>query len=161
MIILHIDAKKCMTELLLRNTFDSFSLVEGEITTFNKFTIDGYIRREFFEEAPDQEYSCWKGLREYCFSLIRGKRTPLNFKFILALPRGEADALASESGPDYPPNSVRGLFLNFHYSNASLTCTTGTSLNFFTMDKSLEYAWDKWAQRFFSEHEIPWEPGTL
>ena len=30
-------------------------------------------------------------------------------------------------------------------------------MNLFTLDKSLEQAWDKMAQRIFSKHEIPFE----
>lgn len=32
--------KSCMSHLLLTETFDSFLLIEGEITTFNTFKID-------------------------------------------------------------------------------------------------------------------------
>ena len=85
MIVLNLKAKNCMPHLLLKPTFDSFSFIEGELTTFNKFTFDGYIQKEFFEEAPEKEFSDWKDLREICFSLIKGKRTPLGFKFVLSL----------------------------------------------------------------------------
>lgn len=33
--IFSLDTKKCMNALLLQHVFDSFMLVEGEITTFN------------------------------------------------------------------------------------------------------------------------------
>ena len=39
--ILTLSAKNCMSHLLLKDTFDHFSFIEGEITTFNTFTIDG------------------------------------------------------------------------------------------------------------------------
>jgi len=75
------DIKGFMSQLLLSETFDNFSFIEGEIVTFNTFRIDGFIQKDFFdtEEEPPQ-YSCWKNLREYCFSIIRGKRTPLSFQ---------------------------------------------------------------------------------
>ena len=38
---------------------------------------------------------------------------------------------------------VGGLYLNLVYENDVLNCITGTYLNIFTMDKSLEKAWDK------------------
>ena len=87
MISLLLDTKHCMTELLLRNTFDHLLFIEGEITTYNKFTIDGYIRKEFYsadgpETAPEESHSTWDRLRDFCFSIIKGKRTPLNFRFI-------------------------------------------------------------------------------
>ena len=46
MIVLNLKAKNCMSHLLLKSTFDDFSFIEGEITTFNKFTFDGYIQKE-------------------------------------------------------------------------------------------------------------------
>ena len=45
MIHLTLDTKKCMAELLLQKTFDDFLFIEGEITTFNKFSIDGFIHQ--------------------------------------------------------------------------------------------------------------------
>ena len=50
MIILTLDTKKCMSSLLLSEAFDHFFFIEGEITTFGKFTMDGYMQKDFFEE---------------------------------------------------------------------------------------------------------------
>ena len=58
------NVKNFMSHLLLKETFDNFSFIEGEIITFNTFRIDGYIQKDFFdseEEIP--EYSLWKNLR--------------------------------------------------------------------------------------------------
>ena len=52
MISLTLNTKKCMAELLLRETFDSFLFIEGSVTTFNKFTIDGYIHSDFTLYSP-------------------------------------------------------------------------------------------------------------
>ena len=109
------------------------------------------------EEAPDREFSLWQEQREYCFSLIRGKRTPLNFRFILALSRPDTVRLLEQENLSLTPEDVQGLYLNFHFNGTELSCTTGTSLNLFTLDKSLEQAWDKEAQQFFTKHGIPFE----
>ena len=142
MISFTLDTKKCMAELLLRETFDNFLFIEGEITTFNKFSIDSH--------------SAWHMLREFCFLLIKGKRTPLNFRFIFSLAKDEIRALIAEKQLDFQPDTVQGLYLNFRYDGALLTCTSGTSLNTFTMDKSLEHAFDQWIGEFFSAHGINW-----
>lgn len=146
-----------MRELLLHDTFDSFSFIEGEITTFSKFTIDGYLHKSFFEEEPDSDYACWKDLRTYCLSIIKGRRTPLDFKLIFSLPREEINSLIQAQNLDFRLDDVQGLYLNFRYDGLTLTCTTGTSLKSFTLDKSLEQAWDKWVQAFFSQKGIDWE----
>lgn len=161
MISFTLDTKKCMAELLLRGTFDNFLFIEGEITTFNKFSIDGYIHKEFYKtdesQAPAEDsHSAWHMLREFCFSLIKGKRTPLNFRFIFSLAKDEIRSLIAEKQLDFQPDTVQGLYLNFRYDGALLTCTSGTSLNTFTMDKSLEHAFDQWIGEFFSAHGINW-----
>lgn len=150
MISLTMHTKTCMTELLLRDTFDSFSFIEGEITTCCKFKIDGYLCKDFFEEEPQREYAMWRELRKYCLSVIRGKRTPLEFKLIFSLSQDGILSFIREQNLDFQPDTIQGLYLNFRYDGSSLTCTTGTSLKIFIIDKSLEQAWDKWAQKFLS-----------
>ena len=39
------NIKDFMSHLLLNETFDHFSFIEGEITTFNTFHIDGFIEK--------------------------------------------------------------------------------------------------------------------
>ena len=43
------DIKNFMAQLLLSETFDHFSFIEGEIVTFNTFKIDGFIQKDFFD----------------------------------------------------------------------------------------------------------------
>ena len=74
------NTKNCMSVLLLSNRFDNFSLINGEITTYCTFQIDGTYHPEFYpdnEDASPEPYVRWKQVREYCFSLIKGKQTPL------------------------------------------------------------------------------------
>jgi hypothetical protein len=158
MIILNLKAKNCMSHLLLKPTFDEFSLVEGSIVTFNKFTIDGFLQKDFYEEAPEKEYSDWRDLREFCFNIIKGKRTPLSFKFILSLAKADFEKFLSANELDgFRPENIQGLYLNFRYDGTSLQCVTGTSLNMFTLDKSLDTAWDEYVRKFFARHEIEFE----
>lgn len=158
MIQLIIDTKKCTSELLLRNTFDTFSFIDGEITTFSKFHIDGFLHKDFYEEKPERDYGMWADYRNFCFSIIKGKRTPLNFKLVFALSEEHTSRIIKDYQLDFAPSNIQGLYLNFHYDGSRLTCTTGTSLKIFTLDKSLDHALDKWAENFFTEHEINWEP---
>ena len=156
--VYQLSAKNCMSHLLLKDTFDNFSFIEGEITTFNKFTISGFLQEDFFDEKPanylvlesifdekpEENYSRWKKTRDFCFQIIRGKRTPLGFKIVLALPEDQIpDFLTAHGLTGYRPEEIRGLYLNFHYDGHHLQCITGTSLNTFTMDKSIEREWDQ------------------
>lgn len=153
------EVKECMAKLLLSETFDPFYFIEGEIVTFGTFTIDGYLKKEFFEqeEIPEREYALWKDVREYCFSLIKGKRTPLSFKFVLGLSDANIEKLLLQQELDFKPQDVRGLYINLKYDGQKLQCITGTAMNLFTMDKSLEQAWDKMVQKFFTQKEIAYE----
>ena len=60
-------------------------------------------------------------------------------------------------GKDYTPEEIFGLFLNFQYDGSHLTCTTGTSLKTFTLDKSLDHAWDELVLKYFKQQQILWE----
>lgn len=151
------NRKEFMKHLLLSETFDHFLFIEGEITTFNKFTIDGYLQKDFFEEETTLEFSFWKQIREFCFSIIKGKRTPLNFKFIFSLSPENIAKLISQNDLDFQPQDVQGLYLNFRFNGVDMQCITGTSLKTFSMDKSLEQAWDKMVQKFFAQKGIEYE----
>lgn len=153
-----LNIKDFMAHLLLRDTFDHFSFIEGEIVTFNTFTIDGFIRKEFFDTGTElPEYSPWKNIRDYCFSLIKGKRTPLSFRFIFSLSRRNIRQMVSQNVPSLDPDTVQGLYLNIHYDGAQLSCVTGTSFRSFVMDKTLEHAWDETVERFLAQKGILFE----
>lgn len=162
--VFSLDTKKCMNELLLQHAFDSFLFLEGEITTFNTYHIDGRLHKEFYQQQttedviiPERAYALWKDQREFCFSIIRGKRTPLSFRFILSLSAPNIVKLLQQEQLSYSLSDVQGLYLNFKYDGTLLTCTTGISMNLFTLDKSLETAWDKMVQRILVKYDIPFE----
>ena len=56
------EVKECMSKLLLSETFDPFYFIEGEIVSFGTFTLDGYLKKEFFDkdDVPEREYCLWK-----------------------------------------------------------------------------------------------------
>ena len=150
--------KELTSHLLLLDTFDNFSFIEGEIMTFNTFKIDGFIQKDFFDTDADlPEYSPWKNVREYCFSLIKGKRTPLSFRFIFSLSSKNIRQLTEQSGLPLRPEEVRGLYLNIHYDGAKLSCVTGTSFKSFNMDKTLEHGWDEMVEKFLRQKGIEFE----
>lgn len=152
------NIKGAMSHLLLRDTFDNFSFIEGEIVTFNTFRIDGFIQKNFFDTASElPEYSSWKSIRQYCLYLIKGKRTPLSFHFVLSLPPENIGHLISQSVPSMAVQNVRGLYLNISYDGTRLNCVTGTSFKTFIPDKTLEHIWDETAENFFRQNEIDYE----
>lgn len=159
-----IDIKDFMNQLLIGDTFDRFSLIEASIVTFNTFTINGKLQKEFFDTDTlgiftenNQEYSLWRDVKSYCFSIIRGKRTPVSFKIVFRLPQEKKDNILKQAIPDFSPDMISGLYLNLQYKNKMLLCTTGTSFQSFIPDKRPEQFWDNVVSNFLHKHKISFE----
>ncbi|MFI3208355.1 MAG: DUF5721 family protein [Eubacteriales bacterium] len=159
-----LEVKDCMQKLLLSDSFDSFSFIDGSITTFATFTFDGYIHKNYYntdeQESSNQEeavFSTWAKMRDYCYHVIKGKHTPLAFKFVLNLSTENTKKLLEHNLPTQDPTGIQGLYLNFQYDHGSLTCITGTSMKSFTMDKTLEHLWDDTAMKYLKQKDILFE----
>ena len=115
------DVKDFMNKLLIGEVFDRFSLVEASVTTFNTFTINGKLHYDFFDtdtkaafEENSTEYSLWHDVKPYCFSIIRGRRTPLNFRIVFELSHDQTQSLLKNEQhiADIP---VQSFYLNIRY----------------------------------------------
>ena len=156
------DIRHFMKKLLLSESFDRFLLLEGSITTFWTFHMDGQLQKAYYtgeeqEQIDDRSLAYWEEIRPFCFELIKGKRTPLAFRFTFQLSASNTEKLLHQTGVAIPPEQIRGLLLNIRYDGRTLQCTTGTSLTVFTMDKTLDQAWDSMIQKFLHQQEIPFE----
>lgn len=160
MIALHIlDTKMFMKQFLVLNTFDRWNLSEGTITTFCTFTIDGTWQRDFYDPDGvnilyDRTLTPWSKLREYCFSLIRGKNTPLSFKFVFVLPEELIGEFLTANGLNNDPDEIAGLYLNISFRNKKLLLTTGTALRTFSLDRSIDASWDVYVRGFLRRYGI-------
>ncbi len=156
------DIKHFMSKLLLSQTFDNFLLVEGYVTTYNTFRIEGRVHKDFFTEEEieergleTREFSLWKEVKPFCLELIKGKKTPLGFQFTFQLSKENTSKLLTSSGiTSIQPENVSGLLINVRYDNGALNVITATNLSLFTLDKSLEHAWDDMVKRFLKQQEI-------
>ena len=148
MIALKIKDIRAFTNHLLReNTFNCYDFIEGDITTFVQYHINGYIQQAFFSEDENiSEYSAWEKLQAHCFTLIKGNRAPLNFKFVLRL--NEMNNKRFLAKVNEGKEEQYHLYLNIRYEQQELTCITGTASNTFSLDKSIEHAWDQEVQSF-------------
>ena len=152
------DIKDFTSQLFLKDSFDSFCFIEGDIVTFNTFHIDGFVQKGFFDtDTVLPEYSYWKNVREYCFNIIKGKRTPLSFRLIFSLSPKNIKRLVSQSVSSIQPEDVNGLYLNVHFDGRRIICVTGTSFKTFTLDKTLEHLWDEMITNFLHQKGIPFE----
>lgn len=152
------DIKQFTADLFTKETFDHFLVKEAEIVTFNAFTIDGRIRSGYYSKEESEERSLealsgWAALRPICFSLIKGKKLPESFRIILKLPFQAVEEFVTDRLP-LTAEQVTGLYLNVRYEEGKMFCVTGTSVSFFTMDKTLDMEWDQAVKGFLKKNGI-------
>ena len=143
-----VDIKSFMKKFLLTDSFDRFLLLEGSITTFNTFQIDGTLRKSYYSREEqdllmERSLSLWGEVRPFCLELIKGKRTPLHFRFVMHLLPEKATALLVKNGCDVDPSLVRALVLNIRYDGSKAVLTTGTAYQTFVPSKEPDIIWDK------------------
>lgn len=161
--------KNFMQQLLAADTFDIFLLEEATISAANTFTIDGHINQEFFytdgeaSTAPADtlgtpyEFRPWSEIRGLCFDLIKGRRTPLFFRFVLHLKPEKATALLESRGCDVDPSQVKALVLNIRYDGSKAVLTTGTAFHTFLLSKEPDTIWDKALEKYLAGKGIGFE----
>lgn len=158
------STKSIMSALLMSEAFDKFNVEDITITTFNTFSIDGHINKDFYnsEEIEAMEnglpvFSSWKEIRPVCFELIKGKKTPVSFKFVLQANSELVSLLAKDPASNLSSDMIKGLVLNIKYENGKVTLITGCSYNSFVMDKSMDMLWDRYVPRLLNELKIDFD----
>ena len=151
-------------KLLGTPLFDTFLLEECTIATAHTFQIDGHINKDFYTKEEQESLqltaphapvpSSYKALRPICYELMKGKKTPLRFRFVFHLSRENTEKLLAKTGVPFSIEDINALVLTVRYDGSMVTCTTGVSLSVFTMDKSLEQAWDEMVRRFFLQNDF-------
>ena len=96
-------------------------------------------------------------MRSLCFDLIKGKRTPVNFKIILHLKDSLVAELLSRGDTSVTPSDIKALVLNLKYDGSILTCITGTAFHSFLPDKTPDKLWDEYISHFLTEKGISFE----
>lgn len=143
------DLKHFMNLLLMKETFDSFLLVEATIQTAQTFYIDGRMNKDFYTKeelennpAYSQEFSSFAQIRPVCCSLVRGTHTPLHMKFVLHASAGYVRALLQKH--HLPPDdaTLKALILTIRYDGSQAVITTGCAYHTFVPDKTIDSIWD-------------------
>ncbi len=142
-----------MRIFLTEDMWDDWLLVKAQITGANTWDIDGRINWEYFAgtdetDRPAEAYSLWADIRPFALSVIRGKRTPLSFMFILQPP-------ASLYTMDAVPGSDR--ICRIRFVEGSVLIASAISMSTFTMDKEPERAWDRDLSAFLDSKDIGYE----
>ena len=155
------DIKQFTSSLFIGNLFDGFLVREAEIVTFNTFRIDGKVQRDYYTEAELEEkhigeLSRWEALKPICFALIKGKKLPGSFRIVFQLSLSRTEEFLEKRQLPVRADQISGLYMNVRYEGGSLYCVTGTSVNYFTMDKTLENEWDDAVKEFLRDNKIPY-----
>lgn len=158
------NKKDFMSKLLVSDCFDSFLLKEATIHGFVPFIIDGHINKEFFQEGDSDEsplliyeYIQWKNIRPICFDLIKGKRTPTKFMFVLySKPEAMATIFTKEN---LSPEKVlvQNMILNIRFEQGEMSMTTAIDYSGFTLEKQAEQLWDQTIRTFLIANKISFE----
>ncbi|MBR3769481.1 MAG: hypothetical protein IKL06_03000 [Lachnospiraceae bacterium] len=158
------EVRVFMNKLLCTETFDNFLLQEAAIQGSISYHIEGTLHKDFYsEEELEQEhlnglsFIPYGKVRTQCFDLIKGKRTPSFFKFVLLLSPTNLEKTLQQSASSLTSADVTAAFINLKFQNNSLLLTTGISYRTFTIDKSLDHEWDNLIKKFLKNHEIVFE----
>ena len=164
MIALQITSmKQFMSQLLAGDAFDIFLLEEATLTTAITITIDGRVNVDFYpmaERTPElipYEYQPWSEMKGLCFDLIKGKRTPLYFKFVLQLKPDKMKAMLEKEKLSQKDAPLKSLVLTIKYDGGKAVLTTGSSYQTFVLDKTGDVVWDRQISKYLAMKGIAFE----
>ena len=164
MIALQITSmKQFMNALLTGDAFDIFLLEEATISTAITLSIDGHVNVDFYpiaERTPEllpYEYQPWSEMKGLCFDLIKGKRTPLNLKFVMQLKPDKVKAMLEKEKLASKAASLKSLVLTIKYDGGKAILTTGSSYQTFVMDKTADVVWDRQISKYLAMKGIQFE----
>ncbi len=157
------NLKLFMKKLLTSESFDIFLLEEAVIAAASTITIDGHVNKKFYQGeeqdtlSPLPPFRPWSEMRGLCFELIRGKRTPLFFRFTFQLKPELAERLLRETCSETDPAQIETLAVNIRYDGAKATLTTATAARSFFLSKEPDTIWDRALKQFLDKEGIAWE----
>ena len=112
------DVKTFMNKFLKSDIFDHFLLQEAVITSAASYVIDGRVNKGFYSEneleelgLADKTFLPFGMLRNNFFDLIKGKKTPSSFKFILLLSPGNLKRTLDSISSSFTENDITGIFI--------------------------------------------------
>lgn len=148
------DIKTFLNGLFKDERYESFYLFSIKLEAAVSYEIDGKINKAFFSEDElsqlnNMEYICWKDVKKTVLDYLNKGKLPVKMKLILMFNKDNVNRLIEMNNIPIHPDNVRALFMNVIYSDNRLSITTGTSLNVFTMDKTLEELWDKTVEKYY------------
>lgn len=136
-----------------RSTSASPSAPSGATVTDLKSIQKNQMPKNTASDSPDLKskepaLAPWKAVRPFCFSIVRGRHTPLSFKFVFYLSSDRVAGFCRSGRISFDPNNMPGLCLNLKFDQTGLFLTTGISRAAFSPDRSLDEAWDRYVPKW-------------
>ncbi len=147
-VIAESEMKTFMNKLLRGNAFDEFEIRGVEVHSFAKFEISAALDKDYLPEAEREtgrRFLTWPELKPYIFNIIKGTRRPKHMKFVFSLPAAQVEALHPKAA---------AYFLNLTFDGDGVFGTTASSEKSFTMDKTIDIAWEEYVRKFFAAQGI-------
>jgi len=137
------ELKSFMALLLRGELFDAWEVTEAKVETFFELSVNGRLKKDFFEEPEtvNRDFAKWGEIKEIFFQAIKGKRLPGMLRIVLAADRDWTERILRECGKE-KEEAGASLYLNIRYSANGCQVVSGVSHVGFTMDKTLDSAWD-------------------
>ena len=156
------DTKNFMSQLLIKETFDTLYISEADISTAITSSINGSINKDYYtneeyEQLSLKKYSTWSTVKPICFDIIKGKKVPSSMKIVFILPENICESIISYYSLPFSLSDISALCINVRYINGNVTITTGSSLNIFTLDKAVDNALDDYIKKFLDNASIDFE----
>ncbi|MBR6537714.1 MAG: hypothetical protein IKT67_11000 [Lachnospiraceae bacterium] len=149
------ELKTFMAVLLRGELFDAWEVTEAKVETFFELSVNGRLKKDFFEEPEtvQRDFAKWGEIKEIFFQAVKGKRLPGMMRIVLAADREWTERILNECGK-VQEEAGASLFLNIRYSANGCQVVSGVSHAGFTLDKTLDHAWDAALQEYFKRNGI-------
>ena len=154
------DVKKMTALLFTENSFDRFLLKSAQLSAQLSAAISGEKDPDFYtederEKEMQEPFVRYETVRPLLFQMIRGKRLPLSFRIILITDKNTTNRLKVKSG--FSDCEVTSLSINLNYKGGQLILSTGVSYAGFSLDKSLDTAWENTVRGFLDDKGVTYE----
>ncbi len=142
-----LELNRFMSVLLKSDFFDDYLLKEANIKALIEYDFDGHIFKDYLSEEEKESgeygrYIKWKNIKETAFNLIKGKKMPLGFSFLLIFPEKDTERLIKDNGLLLVPENNPRFYIRISFEHGEGRILTGMSSDVFSLDKAPMEAWD-------------------
>lgn len=151
------DAKEYLESLFASEKFNSFYMLEASVKADISYFFRGELNSAYIDEDEKEQdgdknssrHIKWSLIKETLEHIVLRESLPTELKLCLMFNRDNIESLIEKNNLPLSIEDVSNLSINIYYANELLLVTTGTALNKFTMDKSLEHLWDETVEKYY------------